>query len=334
MEEKKIKTIGVLTSGGDAPGMNAAVRAVVLEAIGHGMKVLGIFRGYSGLLSEQIRELGADDVAGIIGKGGTILETSRCPQMQTEEGLEQAAAVCRKYGIDGLVIVGGDGSFRGAQKLSKHGVKVIGVPGTIDGDIACTDYTIGFDTAANAAMEAIDRIRDTASSHECVSIVEVMGRKSGNLALWCAVADGAERVLIPEEKQVDTDTIAADILSRRKDGPKAYILVNAEGNGHTRELAEEIEKKTGVHTRYSVLSFLQRGGIPTCRERIFATLMGQRAVSLLAKGVTNRVVVHNPEGFSDVAIDEVLNKKAHFCSDVYEASQRIMRDCRILTETE
>ena len=222
--EDKIRTIGVLTSGGDAPGMNAAIRAVVRRALAKGLKVRGIRRGYHGLLKEEIIDLTARDVSDIVQRGGTILQTARCKTMRTEEGQQKAAAICKKYGIDGLVVIGGDGSFAGAQKLANLGVNTIGVPGTIDLDIACTDYTIGFDTAVNTAMYAIDKVRDTSTSHERCSVIEVMGRDAGYLALWCGIANGAERILMPEEHGFDEKALIEDILENKKRGSRIISL--------------------------------------------------------------------------------------------------------------
>lgn len=324
-EKKSIKTIGVLTSGGDAPGMNAAIRAVVRRGISLGMKVLGIYHGYEGLLNEDIHRLTCQDVSSIIRLGGTILETSRCPEMLTEAGPKKAVEICKKYQISGLIVIGGDGSFRGADKLSELGVNVIGVPGTIDGDIACTDYTIGFDTAVNAAMEAIDRIYDSGASHECCSIVEVMGRHNGSIAIWSGMAGGAENICIPERKTPTLDQISKDIVNKRKNGQKNYIIVNAEGVGHTEKMAWAVEQETGIHTRQTVLGFLQRGGAPTCRDRVYASMMGLLAVDLLAEEKTNRVVVHRNGKFMDVSIQDVLNQEPYFAADLYEGVQNLCR---------
>ena len=227
--ESKVKTIGVLTSGGDAPGMNAAIRAAVRRGLSRGIKMKGILKGYDGLMNEEIIDLSAKDVSDTIQRGGTILYTARCAEMRTEEGLQQAAATCRKFGIDGLVVIGGDGSFAGAQKLANLGINTIGVPGTIDLDIACTEYTIGFDTAVNTAMEAIDKVRDTSTSHERCSIIEVMGRNAGYIALWCGIANGAEDILLPEKYDYDEQKIINNIIENRKKGKKHHIIINAEG---------------------------------------------------------------------------------------------------------
>ncbi len=301
-----IKTIGVLTSGGDAPGMNAAIRAVVRTALAKGMNVWGIRRGYHGLLREELIPMSGRDVADTIQRGGTILQTARSQQMRTEEGQLKAAGILKKYGIQGLVVIGGDGSFAGAQKLSQYGINVIGVPGTIDLDIACTEYTIGFDTAANTAMEAIDKIRDTSTSHERCSIVEVMGRDAGYLALWCGIANGAESILLPEDHGFDEQKIIDDVVENRNRGKKHYIIINAEGVGDSINMAKRIEEATGVETRATILGHLQRGGTPTVKDRMYASIMGAKAVDLLAEGKNNRVVGYQQGEFCDYDINEAL----------------------------
>lgn len=243
---KEINTIGVLTSGGDAPGMNAAIRAVVREAIAKGKKVKGIKRGYAGLLQEEIVDMEAKDVSDIIQRGGTILQTARCMEFKTPEGQQKAAEICKKHGIDGIIVIGGDGSFRGAQKLAALGINTIGLPGTIDLDIACTEYTIGFDTAVNTAMEAIDKVRDTSTSHERCSIIEVMGRGAGYIALWCGIANGAEDILLPEKYDYDEQKIVNHIIENRKRGKQHHIIVNAEGIGHSASMAKRIEAATAL----------------------------------------------------------------------------------------
>ena len=305
-DKKVIRTIGVLTSGGDAPGMNAAIRAVVRTALGKGLKVRGIRRGYQGLLNEEIIDLSARDVSDTIERGGTILQTARCAEMRTEEGQQKAAAICKKYGIDGLVVIGGDGSFAGAQKLANFGINTIGLPGTIDLDIACTDYTIGFDTAVNTAMEAIDKIRDTSTSHERCSIVEVMGRNAGYLALWCGIANGAEDILLPERYDGDEQALINRIIDNRRRGKKHNIIINAEGIGHSGSMAKRIEAATGIETRATILGHMQRGGSPTCKDRVYASMMGAYAVDLLADGKTKRVVGYKGGEFVDYDIDEAL----------------------------
>ena len=306
MAGKVIRTIGVLTSGGDAPGMNAAIRAVVRTALGKGLRVRGIRRGFQGLLEEEIIDLSARDVSDTIQRGGTFLQSARCKEMMTEEGQQQAAAICKKYEIDGLVVIGGDGSFKGAQALAHYGVNTVGVPGTIDLDIACTEYTIGFDTAVNTAMDAIDKIRDTSTSHERCSIVEVMGRHAGYLALWCGIANGAERILIPEEHGYDEAKIVADIQECRKRGKKHYIIINAEGIGDSIGMAERIQEATGMGTRATILGHMQRGGSPTCQDRVYASIMGAKAVDLLMEGKSNRVVAYKNGAYVDYDIDEAL----------------------------
>ena len=246
MAENKIKTIGVLTSGGDAPGMNAAIRAVVRRGLSNGLNVKGILKGYNGLLNEEIIDMSAKDVSDTIERGGTILYTARCAEFRTEEGQKRGAEICRKHGIDGLVVIGGDGSFAGAQKLANLGINTIGLPGTIDLDIACTEYTIGFDTAVNTAMEAIDKVRDTSTSHERCSIIEVMGRGAGYIALWCGIANGAEDVLVPEKYDYDEQKLINNIIESRKKGKKHHIIINAEGIGHSEAMAKRIEAATGM----------------------------------------------------------------------------------------
>lgn len=308
---KEIQTIGVLTSGGDAPGMNAAIRAVVRQAISKGKKVKGIRRGYTGLIAEDIVDMEAKDVSDIIQRGGTILQTARCPEFRTEEGQKLGAEMCRKHGIEGIIVIGGDGSFRGAQKLAAQGINTIGIPGTIDLDISCTDYTIGFDTAVNTAMEAIDKIRDTASSHERCSIIEVMGRDAGYIALWCGLANGAEQVLIPEKYDFDEQKIVNNIIANRKRGKRHYIIINAEGIGHSSSLARRIEAATGMETRATILGHMQRGGSPTCKDRVYASTMGAYAVDLLCEGKSNRIVAYKDGRFVDYDVDEALAMQKH-----------------------
>ncbi len=313
---KEIKTIGVLTSGGDAPGMNAAIRAVVRTAIARGIKVKGIKKGYMGLLNEEIFDMKTRDVSEIIQRGGTILGTARCMEFKTPEGQKKGADICRKHGIDGMVVIGGDGSYRGAQALSRNGINTIGLPGTIDLDIACTDYTIGFDTAVNTAMEAIDRVKDTSSSHERCSIIEVMGRDAGYIALWCGIANGAEDILIPEKYDFNEQTIINNIISNRKRGKTHHIIINAEGIGHSTSMARRIEAATGIETRATILGYMQRGGRPTCKDRYYASIMGAYAVDVLREGKTNRVVAYRDGKFTDYDIEEALNMKK--CVDEYE----------------
>ena len=303
---KEINTIGVLTSGGDAPGMNAAIRAVVRQALSKGKKVKGIKRGYAGLLNEEIIDMDSKSVSDTISRGGTILQTARCMEFVTPEGQQKGADICKKHGIDAIVVIGGDGSFQGAQKLAALGINTIGVPGTIDLDIACTEYTIGFDTAVNTAMEAIDKVRDTSTSHERCSIIEVMGRNAGYLAMWCGIANGAEDVLIPEKYDYDEQKLINNIIASRKAGKKHHIIVNAEGIGHSEAMARRIEAATGIETRATILGHMQRGGNPTCKDRVYASMMGALAVDLLVQGKSCRVVGYRHGEFMDFDINEAL----------------------------
>lgn len=321
----KVKTIGVLTSGGDAPGMNAAIRAVVREAIGKGMDVKGIYQGYKGLLNAEIVDLSARDVSDIISRGGTILYTARSQEFRTPEGQQKAAEVCRQHGIEGLVVIGGDGSFAGAGKLAELGINTVGIPGTIDLDIACTDYTIGFDTAVNTAMEAIDKVRDTSTSHERCSIIEVMGRRAGYIALWCGVANGAEEILLPERYDGDEQAIINRIIEARKRGKKHYIIINAEGIGHSTSMAKRIEAATGIETRATILGHIQRGGSPTCKDRYYASMMGARAVELLHEGKSNRLVAYKHGEFVDYAIQEALQMKKDINEEQYRIAKLLVR---------
>ena len=322
---KEINTIGVLTSGGDAPGMNAAIRAVVREAIAKGKKVKGIKRGYAGLLQEEIIDMEAKDVSDIIQRGGTILGTARCMEFVTPEGQQKGADICRKHGIDGLVVIGGDGSFRGAQKLAHLGINTIGVPGTIDLDIACTDFTIGFDTAVNTAMDAIDKVRDTSTSHERCSIIEVMGRHAGYIALWCGIANGAEDILLPERYNHDEQKLINHIIESRKKGKKHHIIINAEGIGHSASMAKRIEAATGMETRATILGHMQRGGSPTCKDRMYASIMGAYAADLLCQGASNRVVAYKGGDYVDFEIDEALAMTKDIPEYQYEVSKMLSR---------
>ncbi len=319
---KEINTIGVLTSGGDAPGMNAAIRAVVREAICRGKKVMGIKRGYAGLLDEEIFEMNAHSVSDIISRGGTILQTARCLEFVEPAYQKQGAEICKKHGIDGLVVIGGDGSFQGAQKLAANGINTVGIPGTIDLDISCTEYTIGFDTAVNTAMEAIDKVRDTSTSHERCSIIEVMGRGAGYIALWCGIANGAEDVLLPERYNYDEQAIVNHIIEGRKKGKQHHIIINAEGIGHSVSMAKRIEAATGIETRATILGHMQRGGSPTCKDRVYASIMGAMAADLLCDGKSNRVVAYSHGEFVDYDIDEALAMK----KDIDEYQVQICKD--------
>ena len=322
---KQVKTIGVLTSGGDAPGMNAAIRAVVRTAISKGMKVKGIMRGYAGLLQEEIVDMSSTDVSNIIFRGGTILYTARCMEFVTAEGQQQGAEICHKHGIDGIVVIGGDGSFRGAGKLAALGVNTIGVPGTIDLDIACTDYTIGFDTAVNTAMEAIDKVRDTSTSHERCSIIEVMGRNAGYIALWCGIANGAEDILLPERYDGNEQALIDRIIENRKRGKKHNIIINAEGIGHSGSMARRIEAATGIETRATILGHMQRGGTPTCKDRVYASIMGASAAELLCEGKSNRLVAYKHGEFVDFDIQEALQMKKDISEEQFEIAKMLAK---------
>ena len=304
---KEIKTIGVLTSGGDAPGMNAAVRAVVRTALSKGIKVKGIERGYNGLLHNEMRDMDLRSVSEIIHRGGTVLYTARCLEFLTKEGQEQGAQCCRDNGIDALVVVGGDGSFKGARALANLGIPCIGIPGTIDNDIACSEYTIGYDTAMNTAVEMVDKLRDTTQSHDRCSVVEVMGRHAGYIALNVGIATGAIATLIPERPY----DLERDILDRmsftQKTGKKHFIIVKAEGvPGTAQDLANEIQARTGIDSRATVLGHVQRGGAPTLRDRVTASQMGYQAVVLLEKGIFNRVVAVSADQIVDYDINVAL----------------------------
>ena len=317
---KEIKTIGVLTSGGDAPGMNAAIRAVVRTAIARGIKVKGIKKGYQGLLNEEIINMEARHVSDMIQQGGTVLGTARCVEFVTPEGQQKGAEICRAHGIDGMVVIGGDGTFRGAQKLSALGINTIAIPGTIDLDIACTDYTIGFDTAVNTAMQAIDKVKDTSASHERCSIIEVMGRDAGYIALWCGIANGAEDILIPEKYDYNEQSIINSIISNRRKGKSHHLIINAEGIGHSTSMAKRIEAATGIETRATILGYMQRGGTPTAKDRYFASIMGAYAVDIMLAGKTNRTVGYRHGEFVDYDIDEALQMKKEIDPYQYEVS--------------
>lgn len=311
-----MKTIGILTSGGDAPGMNAAVRAVVRTAIANGMTVKGIMRGYNGLIENDIVDLNARSVSDIIGRGGTMLYTARSPRFREEEGILEGVKTCKEHGIEGVVVIGGDGSFRGARDLSLHGIPCVGIPGTIDNDIACTEYTIGFDTAMNTAMEMVDKIRDTSQSHDRCSIVEVMGRNAGHLALQCGVAVGAASIVVPEVP-ITMDEIIEKIRRMQKTGKRHFIIVVAEGVGKVDEMAKQIESATGIVSRATVLGHVQRGGNPSVRDRVVATQLGHAAVELLREGKGNRVVGIKDNKVVDYDIYEALNMTKDLDMEMY-----------------
>ena len=300
-----MKTIGVLTSGGDAPGMNAAIRAVVRAGISKGMKIKGVRRGYSGLIDGDIIDLDARSVSDIIHRGGTMLYTARCPEFKTQEGIDKGVETCKEHGIEGIVVIGGDGSFRGARDLSLNGIPCVGIPGTIDNDISSTEYTLGFDTAMNTVVDMVDRLRDTSQSHERCTVVEVMGRKAGYLALETGIAVGATSILVPEVEYDLQKDVIDKINEIKKTGKKHFIVIVAEGVGGTDEIAKNIQAATGIDTRATILGHVQRGGNASVRDRVMASVMGYHAVSLLEKGVGNRVVV--------LRNDQILDK------DIYEA---------------
>ncbi len=318
----KVKKIGVMTSGGDAPGMNAAVRAVARSALAKGVEVVGIRRGYAGLLKGDIIDINLRTVSNIIQNGGTALYTARCPEFQDPDVQWKGVDKCKEFGIDGLVVIGGDGSFRGAAALSAKGIPCIGIPGTIDNDISSSEYTIGFDTALNCVMGMVDRIRDTSQSHERCSVVEVMGRRAGYIALQSGIATGATCVLIPEIP-MPYEKILEKIHNSRATGKSHFIIIVAEGVGGTQELARKIEEDTGIVSRCTILGHVQRGGSPTVRDRVMASEMGNYAVNLLCNGMGNRVVVLQNGKVTDLDIQESLQMKKEFPMDLYKMSYDI-----------
>ena len=319
----KVKTIGVLTSGGDAPGMNAAVRAVVRTALSKGMQVKGIIRGYNGLIDDDIVDMNIRSVSDIIHRGGTMLYTARSPRFREEEGIQMAVQTCEKHGIDGIVCIGGDGTFRGARDLSLHGVPCVGVPATIDNDISSTEYTIGFDTAVNTCMEMVDRLRDTAQSHDRCTVVEVMGRGAGYLALHSGVACGATTILVPEIRLDVEKDIIDKILNSQRTGKKHFIVVVAEGVGSVDRLAQQIQSVTGIDSRATVLGHVQRGGTPSVRDRVTASKMGYEAVQLLSQGIGNRVVAEKDGKIVDYDIYDALNMEKDFDEYLHEVANAI-----------
>ena len=318
-----MKSIAVLTSGGDAPGMNAAVRAVVRTACQRGIKVYGINRGYSGLISGDIYEMNLRTVSNIITRGGTILYSARCLEFKEEAGMQKAIETCREKGIEGIVVIGGDGSFRGARDLSLRGVPCIGLPGTIDNDIACTDYTIGYDTCLNTIIDMVDRVRDTTESHDRCSVVEVMGRKAGFLALDSGIAVGATAILVPEiEHDIERDVIER-IRKFQHTGKKHFVIIVAEGVGGTEEIAKKIQAETGIESRAVILGHVQRGGSPTARDRIVASQMGHRAVDLLTDGIGNRVIALKDNKIVDFDIFEALKMSKSIDRETYDLAHEI-----------
>lgn len=319
--------IAVLTSGGDAPGMNAAVRAVVRTGIAKGYEVYGVKRGYNGILHKEIELMTFQDVSEKLQHGGTFLFTARSAEFAKDEGKRKAAAICKELGIDSLVVIGGDGSFTGAKNLSKYGINVIGIPGTIDLDIAYTEYTIGFDTAVNTAMEAIDRLRETSNSHERCSVVEVMGRSAGYIALWCGIANGAEAILIQEKYNNDCSRVIEQIKKNREAGMTHQVIVNAEGVGHSEELAKRIEEATGIETRATVLGHLQRGGSPSARDRVYASIMGAYAVDIIDQGKKNRLVGYKGGRVYDIDIEEAFQMEKTIDEYQYEVASILGTRC-------
>lgn len=317
-----MNTIGVLTSGGDAPGMNAAIRAVVRTALSKGIKVMGIERGYNGLINGEIHELERRNVADIIQRGGTVLKTARSEEFKTEEGRKKAANVLKVFGIGGLVVIGGDGSFHGAQLLSKLGISTVGIPGTIDNDLAYTDYTLGFDTALNTVLDAINKIRDTSTSHERISIVEVMGRNCGDIALYSGLAGGAESIIVPE-KGYDINEVCRNIIEGKQRGKLHNLIVLAEGVGGAQEMAKKIEEVTGIEARATVLGHIQRGGSPSAFDRILASRMGSKAVEVLLEGESSRVIGIKGSKIIDIDIDEALSMQKEFNEDLYDIAQTL-----------
>jgi 6-phosphofructokinase 1 len=317
----EIKTIGVLTSGGDAPGMNAAIRAVVRTGIHQGLKVMGIRKGYDGLISGDIFEMGLRNVSDIIHRGGTVLQTARCAAFKTEEGIMKGVSMAKVFGIDALVVIGGDGSFRGARDLSKHGLKVIGIPGTIDNDIGCSEYTIGYDTALNTVQDALDKIRDTAYSHERCSVLEVMGRQAGYIALNVGIACGAEVIILPEKPFDFSMDIIKPIIEGRNRGKKHYIVIIAEGVGGAIEVAKKIEELTGIEARATILGHIQRGGSPTVRDRVMASLMGAKATELLKEGAFNQIIALRDNKVLGIEINEALETTKEIDNNMIELSK-------------
>ena len=324
MAEKEIRRIAVLTSGGDAPGMNAAVRAVVRTACANGIEVLGINRGYSGLINNDFRKMTARSVDGLLQRGGTVLYTARCNEMMTEAGQARAADNCKYLGIDGLICCGGDGTYRGALSLARLGVPCIGIPGTIDNDIGCTEYTIGFDTACNTAIQCIDKLRDTMQSHERISVVEVMGRWAGHLALNVGCAVGAAAVLVPEhEGNFETDVIEK-IRQARINSRHHHIIIVAEGYSMTtQEVADRVQEETGMDTRVTILGHIQRGGAPSAHDRITATRMGNYAVHALMEGKEKCIVAMQQGKIVDIDIEEALEMKKPLDEELYQAERSI-----------
>lgn len=317
-----MKKIGVLTSGGDAPGMNAAIRAVVRTGLSKGMEVMGIYRGYNGLINGDIKTLSVRSVSDVIQHGGTLLYTARCKEFRFEEGLQKAKKTCQDFGIEGIVVIGGDGSFRGAADLSARGIPCVGIPGTIDNDISMSEYTIGYDTAMNTAMELVDKLRDTSQSHDRCSVVEVMGRNAGYIAVNAGIACGATCIIVPELPWT-IEAVCEKIKKTRETGKHHFIVVVSEGVGNSAEIARDIEHYTGVESRATILGHVQRGGSPTIRDRVAASELGYYAVKLLAEGKGNRVVGIQNNKIVDYDIQEALSMKKPFENELYKIADEI-----------
>lgn len=323
MDNRSVRTIGVLTSGGDAPGMNAAIRAVVRTGAYYGLKVMGIKRGYNGLLNGEMEEMNARSVSETLQRGGTCLMTARCLEFKEKAGVQKAIQIAHVFGLDGLVVIGGDGSFRGARDLSNSGLPTIAMPGTIDNDISCSEYTVGYDTCLNTVKDAVDKIRDTASSHERCSVIEVMGRAAGYIALEAGIACGAEVILIPEKKYSFDEDVLRPILEAKARGKKHAIIVVAEGIGGVIEMAKEIEAKTGIESRATILGHVQRGGSPTVRDRVIASQMGAKCVELLLEGKANRIVCMQHGVITDVDINEGLDMKKEIPDELIQLAHKL-----------
>ena len=323
MENRNIRTIGVLTSGGDAPGMNAAIRAVVRTGTYYGLKVCGVKRGYNGLINGEIKEMSPRSVSEILQRGGTCLMTARCLEFKEQAGVNRAIQISRVFGLDGLIVIGGDGSFRGARDLSNAGLPTIAMPGTIDNDISCSEYTVGYDTCLNTVKDAVDKIRDTASSHERCSVIEVMGRAAGYIALEAGIACGADVILIPEKKTDFDEDVLRPILEAKQRGKKHAIVVVAEGVGGVIEMAQKIEAATGIESRATILGHVQRGGSPTVQDRVMASRMGAKCVELLLEGKANRIVCTKNGRIVDVDINEGLEMTKQIPEDLIELAKKL-----------
>lgn len=321
--ERNVKKIGVLTSGGDAPGMNSAIRAVVRTGVYYGLEVYGVKRGYNGLINGDLERLEARDVSSIMQRGGTFLQTARCLEFKEQAGVDKAVNVAKVFGLDGLVVIGGDGSFRGAKDLCASGLPTIALPGTIDNDISCSEYTIGYDTCLNTVMDAVDRLRDTTQSHDRCSVIEVMGRSAGYIALESGIACGADVVLVPEKEWNFDDDVLRPILESKQRGKRHAIVIVAEGIGGAADIAKEIEKKTGIESRATILGHVQRGGSPTVKDRVIASEMGSKAVELLLEGKQNRIVCVQNGQITDIDIEEGLAMKKTVSANMIELAKKL-----------